>query len=395
MNNISKVSAKECCGCTACYSICPLQCIVMKRREDGFLYPIIDSNICVNCGKCLTTCPIVSPSSGEEISNAYIARTKDANVLKNSTSGGMSNPLGEYVIRQNGIVYGVCYDKDFRVTYSSACKNAELSKFQGSKYVQSDMGDTYKEIRKNLENDRMVLFCGLPCQVSGLKRYLGKDYKKLITVGLVCHGTPSPLVFQKYLEYLSQKYHSSVKKVVFRKKIYGYHSSAMCVEFTNGSRYIASGRVDYMLLAFFEGLSSRESCYQCQFKGRKRTSDLTLYDGWHYNKLTGKKDDDKGYTIILVHTEKGKETIDKIGDNLFIEQVDIDSAIIADGSMIEHQPERHEKRDTFLSLVHTYGIDIAIKQCYHITKGDRLKEFSRKYLYKMGLLTMLKRFKNK
>ena len=206
---IEIVNKADCCGCTACMAVCPKKCIEMKDDIEGFKYPSIDTNKCIHCDKCNSVCPIQKPSKQEDKpAEVYFVQSTDESIRASSTSGGMFTALAEHVISKNGVVFGVAFkDSDsWEVIHTVAEDKKEIEKFRGSKYVQSDVGNCFSATRDNLINNRLVLFSGTPCQIAGLKKYLGKEYSNLITVDVVCRAVPSPFVWSKYVELFKNKY---------------------------------------------------------------------------------------------------------------------------------------------------------------------------------------------
>lgn len=385
---------KLCTGCTACASICPKNCIKMVDDNEGFLYPYVDESNCVNCGLCEKTCPVNNPPATEDVIEGYVARYKDLKVVADSTSGGSFSAFADYTFKKGGFVYGVGYDSDMRVKHFgiNASEKKRVEEMRGSKYVQSDLGECFSEIKSKIDAGHLVCFSGTPCQVAGLKGYLRKDYENLITIDLVCHGVASPLVFRKYVEYQTAKYKSKINKIKFRNKTYGYHSGTMMVSFDNGKQYFGSGRIDYMLKAYFKGASSRYSCYQCPFKGNNRCSDFTIFDSWHIEQLVeGCKDDDRGYTNIFVHTQKGKKILNELDTFLTIWQSDTDKMKKLDGIMIDNNPRMAKCRDVFISELNTKSLQQQIQTYLPVTLKDHLIERMKSIIYKMGILRLLKK----
>ena len=305
----------ECCGCTACKNICPNNAIEMKEDNEGFLYPVVNKEECLNCGLCKKVCPIlnrVKEQSKKQV--AYIVNNKDEEIRKQSTSGGAFSAIAEYVIENNGVVFGAAFDKEFNVEHTYVTMKEDLKKFRGSKYVQSYLKDTFEETKKFLNEGKMVCFSGTPCQIEGLKKFLKKEYEKLITVDVVCRGVPSPQFWRKYLIYQRDKLGiKHIKQIRFRDKtIYGYKYSNLTIKFNENERYAEGVETDPYLRAFFTDLSDRPSCYHCAFKKQYRVSDITIWDCFNVGDFTKKLDDDKGTTRILIQSDKGKEVFEKI-----------------------------------------------------------------------------------
>ena len=304
----------ECCGCTACKSICPKDAIKMQEDEEGFLYPKIDEKKCINCGLCKSICPIRNKVVEEKKEQkAYIVNNKNEQIRAESTSGGAFTAIAEYVIDKKGVVFGAAFDKNYNVCHQSATTKKDLQKFRGSKYVQSDLKDTFREAKNFLENDRWVCFSGTPCQIQGLKKYLQKDYEKLITIDVVCRAVPSPLVLRKYLEYQKEKQNMrNFSKVSFRdKEKYGYKYTTMTLK-DNEKIYQNGVETDPYLRAFFLNYSDRPSCYECKFRSKDRISDFTIWDCFTVGEFSKKLDDNKGTTRMLIQNEKAMNIFNEI-----------------------------------------------------------------------------------
>lgn len=389
---IKIVDKAKCCGCTSCSNVCPKQAIAMKPDEEGFLYPQVNSKLCIDCGLCDEVCPIKSGYEKFKSLEAFAARYKDETILRNSTSGGVYTALANIIINEGGIVYGAVYDKEFRVVHKRVSfPERDVSVFRGSKYVQSDLLKTFTEVKKDLKEGRKVLFSGTSCQIAGLNNFLKKQYVGLVTVEVICHGTPSPKLWKTYLDYQESKYKSKIAKVTFRNKTYGYHSGTMEIVFKNGKKYYGSNRVDYMLKSFFGEIASRPSCYECVCKGLERPADLSIYDCWHAAQLLHIKDDDKGYTNILVNTEEGRRLLKNSVGYLSLQAVDINQAIKLDGIMIEEYPYKHPYREIFYSELDKLGIKNTVSKLIGVTKKDYFIESSKGILYKMGLFKLIKK----
>ncbi len=387
----------DCCGCTACANICPKNCITMTPDAEGFLYPEVNKDLCINCGLCEKVCPVIKlPEVGAGERKSYAIRSKNNDVLRNSTSGGFFTPIANFVLNKGGVICAATYNDDWMVVHKFLTEKGEkaISKYRGSKYVQSYLGDCFSRIKEHLNKGRLVCFIGTTCQVNGLKKYIGDD-KNLITVDLVCHGTPSPKLWEKYINYQQEKYNSQIISVSFRNKTYGYHSGTMKIEFANGKIYYGSARVDYMLKSFFREISSRPICYQCPFKQVERCSDLTIYDCWHFSDLVeGVKDDDKGYTNVIVQSEKGAEILKALSDKVEIYQVDTQRAIELDGVMVTKPAVPHPKRKAYYKDLDKETLPQHIKKFIPVTKKDILIEKSKLILYKTGILKVLRKLKS-
>lgn len=258
--------------------------------------------------------------------------------------------------------------------------------------MQSNVDDCLLKIKRYLEQGRMVCFVGTTCQVNGLKAFLCKDYEQLITVDLVCHGTPSPKLWDKYLNYQKSKYHSEIQEISFRNKTYGYHSGTMKIRFKNGMTYYGSARVDYMLKCFFNEISSRPICYQCSFKDLERCSDFTIYDCWHAAELVpGLKDDDRGYTNVIVRSERGQKILKKISDGYEMYRADTKKAIELDGVMILNSANPHERRSEFYVGMDNRTMQEQIQKFIPVKKTDILIERGKIIFYRLGVYWIAKK----
>lgn len=207
---------KECSGCTACQAACPKQCITMKADEEGFFYPVIDKSVCVECGLCEKVCPFDNPRYEHTEPQAYATYVKDENQRMQSTSGGIFYAIAKWIVEQGGIVYGAAFDECFKLRHIGVDTVEGLQQLRGSKYLQSDLQQTFSEIRQYLKDGRWVYFVGVGCQVAGLKSFLRKEYDTLVTSDLVCHGTPSQQMFDWHLDYLRQKEKGEIISYSFR-----------------------------------------------------------------------------------------------------------------------------------------------------------------------------------
>lgn len=294
-----------CTGCSACAMVCSVGAIVMVADSEGFKRPSIDRNKCVDCGACSSVCPVLRPSFGLFPSpKAYAARALDYALRQTSSSGGIFYLLGEQIIRRGGVIFGCALVKPhFTAQHVCAETVEELSSMKGSKYVQSELGDCFKQVRRMLANGRLVLFSGTPCQVLGLKAYLGTQEKNLITVTLICHGVPSPAVYKKYLEELG----GGLQSVEFRDKTYSWRNFAMAIDFVGGRRKVADLSHDPFLRVFLANLCLRPSCYHCRCQNGRSGADITLADFWGVAHFVPEMDDNMGTSYVLVHTTQGEK----------------------------------------------------------------------------------------
>lgn len=354
---------KNCCGCEACVQACPKQCIDFIQDAQGFFYPSINEDKCVNCGLCNKVCPILNDEDYRlpPSTPVYAAYNKDGEQRKTGSSGGIFELLALETIRNNGIVFGAVFDEDWNVVHSYTETEEHVEAFKRSKYVQSRIGTNYKQVKSFLIQGKHVLFVGTPCQIAGLKHYLRKDYKSLITVDVVCHGVPSPMIWQKYLaekkNEIAHKYNANEDDVLFdsitfRDKVKSwrrYHLSLTYRVRKDGIDAIGPDSIigtssqyvwenDYML-SFLHDYANRPSCFDCKFRDGKCHSDLTLADFWGIESLTDEKElkADKGTSLIMVHTGRGQKVLDLLP--CYMKQFAFDSCFRGNPAVFHNWPK--------------------------------------------------------
>lgn len=343
-----RIKDKEnCCGCSACAQACPKNCIQMKSDTEGFLYPQANQESCIECGLCERVCPIINyKPKTETVLSAYAGYVKNESVRLKSSSGGLFTAIAESVLYENGVVFGAAFDDKMHVGHIAVSGEADLDLLSGSKYVQSDINYTYAEAKKYLDEGKKVFFTGTTCQISGLKHFLRKDYSNLITADVLCHGTPSPKLWKKYLEDQEKYYGASVENVAFRHKKTGWKTYSIEMDFSNSATYFRKYNHDIYMMMFIGNICLRPSCHDCKFKTLERDSDLTLGDAWGINKILPELDDDKGTSVILVHSEKGQAIIDAISDKLVIKKYDADK-LLPPTADSRRSVKRHANREHF------------------------------------------------
>lgn len=361
------INLESCTGCYACYSICPKKCIEMKADKEGFLIPSIDENNCIDCNKCKLICPILNKREpNNNVIYSYAAINKNDKVRNCSSSGGIFYLLAELIINDGGVVYGAGFDDKFHVKHMEISQNKDIKKLQGSKYVQSKIGDTYIKAKERLESGIPVLFTGTPCQIEGLKSYLGKYYSNLYTQDIICHGVPSPLVWDKYLNEFKYK----IKNISFRDKTLGWNKFSMKIGF-DSKEYLKDLSKDSYLQSFLKNLNLRNSCYNCSFKSIQRNSDLTLADYWGINNVHPEMFDDKGASLIIVHSNKGRYIIDRINKFLKIENTELNRAI-SYNTAINQSVSYTSKRQVFFKNIDKYNMEELLKVSTHITYVEKI-----------------------
>ena len=310
---------EKCTSCMACYSVCPVQAIHIGQDEKGFYRPIIDSQKCIGCRQCIHVCPAHGNLTKNIVGKAVAAYAVNKKLRKNSTSGGLFSVLATYVLRHEGIVFGAAYDEQLVVRHTYVEGESDLWKLRVSKYVQSDIGDSFKQARFFLEAGKLVFFTGTPCQINGLKNYLGKNYQNLLTADLICHGVPPAKLFAEYLDMLEKKHHAQIQTIRFRYKTDNFKQIGMACEhnmkivFENGETYLRRDLEDPYLLSFFSNLCINEACYHCPFTTEERTGDITLGDFWGFHAPSlSWVDTGKGISLLLLNNEKGKRFFSQI-----------------------------------------------------------------------------------
>lgn len=330
------IERSKCCGCGACYNVCPSQCISMYVDSEGFSYPMIDKNKCIDCGLCEKVCPVLHPVQTQEKPAVFAAINNNSIIREQSSSGGIFTLLAEQTINKGGVVFGSCFDNEWNVVHRYTETLEGLACFRGSKYVQSDMGTSFQDAKHFLEQGREVLFSGTPCQIAGLKNYLRKSYSNLFTVDLVCHGTPSPNVWRKYLlETICKRLNlknikdlnigDHISNICFRSKENGWKNFHIRFEYKNGEvESLPFYRNPYMSV-FLSNLSLRPCCYSCPAKLYQIQSDMTLADFWGVNEVYSEMDDDKGCSLVFVNNKEKLELIHSL--DCKIKRQSIDNAI--------------------------------------------------------------------
>lgn len=373
----------RCTGCEACANRCPKSCIAMVEDAEGFLFPQIDSTKCIGCELCEKACPVLSPipiHKSEADMKVYALIHKDDAVRSRSSSGGAFSAIAEYVLEQGGVVFGAAFDEKFNVHHICVDSPEELHRLRGSKYVQSRIGDTYRQAKEQLQQGRLVFFTGTACQTSGLLGYLGQDYDNLITQDLICHGVPSPLAWRKYIELYQRWAKSTVADIFFRDKKFGWHDWHVYFKFRNGTHYRKNQQGDMMVSAFLTGSCSRKSCYDCPFKQKCRLADFTLADYWGIEKIAPELDDDKGISSVYVNSSKAQAILDAISDRVMLRQMDLDTAVAHNMAMVESERLKRD-RDGFLRDLRKKSFDVVYGK--YVEEADlsrRIKWFARRML---------------
>ncbi len=304
---INITSPEDCCGCTGCISICPKDCINTYVDKEGFKYPKVDLSLCVDCSLCEKGCPVIQNKDLKQGSPmaVYAAVNTDEEIRLKSSSGGVFTAIAESVLEQGGIVFGAKFDKNWDVIHSYTETKEDLAHFRGSKYVQSDMVNCYKQVKEFLKTNRVVLFSGSPCQISGLRLFLRKEYTNLLCIDFICHGVPSPKAWRAYKREILTKA-SEIESFSFRNKDSGWKNYSVNLNRKNKSKTIEPFRSNIYMKGFLADLFLRPSCHSCPSKGGRSGADITIADYWGIDKIMPDIDDDKGCSLIIIHSGVGE-----------------------------------------------------------------------------------------
>lgn len=319
-----KANRADCSGCTACANICPKNAIEMTRDAEGFAYPKINPELCIKCGRCDATCPALNYTKTlpDAFPKAFVAIHNDAKILRHSSAGGAFTALSEIILREGGVVFGAAFDKKWRVVHKAARTLDELESLRGSKYVQSQIGDVYRQVKDALQSTK-VLFCGVPCQCAGLRHFLGGDHENLLTVDLICHGVPSPAIWECYIDSIDAEH--EVAHINFRSKRSGWKSRTE-INFKDRGYYTSDNGSYLYGKLFLRGLIERPSCHPCKFKFPSVQSDLTLGDAWGVQNFAPEMFNNRGTSVVFIHTNKGKDFFEQT--NMKTKEVSFYSAVV-------------------------------------------------------------------
>lgn len=404
---------EDCCGCGACEQVCPKHSISLIPDNEGYWYPQVDTNTCIDCHLCEKACPVINQEQERIPIKVYAAINKDESIRSKSASGGIFTIVAEKVIEQGGVVFGVKFDDEWNVVFDYTETLEGLGAFRRSKYVQAWLGNTYSQVKDFLSKNRIVLFVGTPCQVAGLRRFLKKDYSNLLLMDLLCEGVPSPKVWKKYLEeeiarqgeknsvlpHSISKKDVLIKDISFRNKSLGWKKYSFALTLAKATAdgekntvlpsYI--NRESAYMQAMFQYLDLRPICYECPFKSCKSHSDITIADYWGINVLHPEMDDDKGTSMVYINTEKGAAYYDAEQTNYIVtpyeEAFGFNNVITSS--------KRHPNRNRFYSRIDECDSIIKLLEQYTFTRSFKMKrgiknavktvlpEFSHKYLKKL------------
>ena len=370
---VSFINKCDCCGCEACVQVCPQQCISFEEDTEGFRYPQVDKAVCADCGLCEQVCPFMNPYEKRRPIEVLAAINKDDEVRERSSSGGVFSLLANQVIDAGGVVFGVRFDDEWLAVFDCAETREQVAAFRGSKYLQARVGDCYVQCEQFLKDGRQVLFSGTPCQIAGLHRFLHKTHENLLTVDFICHGVPSPKVWEKYLDMVVPTGHNSINNISFRDKRRGWkrfsividHSAEGGIESVNNPIF-----EDPYGKAFLANLTLRPACYACPAKSGRSHSDITLGDFWGIEQIIPQMDDDRGTSVVIIHTQKGQAVLRR---DLFRWKPAKYNDIVRFNPSLEFSVKMHPKRREFFEGINQgETISVLVRRCLQQTVANRV-----------------------
>lgn len=351
------ISKKICTGCSACATVCSKNAIKLIENEEGFKIPVIDQNKCINCGICKKICPVLNTKKNNVLNKCYVGYNKNEREKEKSSSGAIFSLIANYILENDGIVIGVAFDKYNKLKHIAINNKKDLDKLKGSKYLQSDIGNIYTYVKENIKNKK-ILFVGTPCQVAGLKRIVNS--KNLICLDLVCHGVPSPKLFQKYIKELETKYNDKIINYNFRDKTTGWDTYSNGIIFKQNKITELATNNKYMKL-FLSDIALRESCYNCNFKLGNKYSDITLGDFWGVKKYYPEMYNKKGVSAIIINSESGTEIFDTIKNNIEYKECKLEE-ILDNNSSLKKSSKYNRKRKKFFKDLNNNNIEKLTKK---------------------------------
>ena len=355
----------KCTGCSACVNVCPKSAIDFCDDRAGYRYPVVDETKCVNCSLCEKVCPIINPVDVSDNFNEPIVKAAwnlDKEIRINSTSGGVFSAIADSFIENGGFVVGAEYTEDFGIRHIVISDKDKIRQIRQSKYAQSDLGDIFKAIKNLLNTGDKVLFCGSPCQVAGLKKYLFKDYQNLFLVDFICRGIISQKIYKNYLESVERHTNSKITKVHFKNKDFGWNQFSTKLSLSNGDEYHKDRYHDEYMVGYLKyNLYLRPCCHDCQFKTLPRIADLSLGDFWGIANSDKTLDNDQGTSVVLINSEKGLKYFDGLSEMLFSTDSSIEQVVKGNSCLLNIAPKgeyseyfyKHFEKKDFIELIHS------------------------------------------
>ena len=375
----------KCVGCGACLNVCAKKAISFKADNEGFFYPVVDESACVQCGLCDSVCPVLNSDIAKKGAlpkpETFAVQHKDDQIRIASTSGGLLTALAEAAYAENGAVGGVAFTEDFLAEYLISANPDDLERLRTSKYFQADPTKMFAQVKKLLAENRTVVVCGTPCQMAALKLFFKNNLEKLILVEVICAGINSPKAFKSHLDSLEKKYGSKVKTFRAKSKINGWRNLACKIDFENGKTYLANGIDDNFTRGFIGAHAfMRPSCFDCRYKGFPRAADMTIGDFWGIEKTNNALDDNKGTSVVLLNTEKGKAFFEKVKPFVNIEQHSLSEAVTGNRAILKNPPTTNIDRTAMFNMMDNADFgDVAKK---YFPKENRAKVLLKKIVRK-------------
>ncbi len=386
------IKKEECCGCYACYSVCPNNSITMKDDNEGFIYPKVNKNTCIDCRLCEKVCPVLNQNKTPDYKTykAFAAKNKNTNIRKESSSGGIFSLLAEETLKRGGIIFGAVYNKNWDVIHTYTEQKENIKLFRGSKYVQSRINESYRITKEFLIKGKEVLFTGTPCQINGLKLFLRKDYPNLYTVDFICHGVPSPKVYNLYInEILEKKGYTkkNLSSINFRDKTKGWKKYSFLLKLKDGNLIRILNNKDLFLKAFSRNLFLRPSCHNCPSKALKSTADITIADYWGIEFENPKFYDKNGVSLVITGTEKG---INKLNQLDYTGLQTSFKNLLNNGSLMRSAIKHPNRNLFFNTLKNTKQNNISkiIYKYTKLTKKERMSIYLNHQKGKLKLITI-------
>lgn len=370
----------DCCGCAKCESICPTNAITMQFA-DGHYYPVINQDLCIDCKKCANQCNFSFSDKSLPLSAFAVKHNSD--VRMKSSSGGIFTALSDIILQNGGKIYGADFDNNMHLRHTAANNCEERNRMRGAKYIQSNMSGVYKQIKTDLKNNLQVLFIGTPCQVNAINDYIGKN-ENLFTADLICHGIPSPELWEKYVSYIEKFFNKKVAYFSFRNKDIAWRKYSGRVTFSDGTTIANTSLLNAYTELFRYDLTLRKACENCPFASLSRTGDITLGDFWGIENVLPQIDDNKGVSAVLINTEKGAKLFDFIKNDLdYLEVFEVSpEQIAARQPNLSHPSKASIKAETFKKDFNTLSFDKVLKKYTNVGVKRRIINFVKGVLKK-------------
>ncbi len=383
----------NCCGCGACTNVCPRDAILMQADEYGFSYPNIDPSVCIECNLCLKVCQQVNTNESDAPLKAFAASHRNKQIAYKSSSGGVFSALAHYFLENGGAVCGCVWDGNLNAVHICTDKEEAVLKIRKSKYLQSDVGLIYRDVKKRLANGQAVLFTGTPCQVAALYAVVGSRHEKLTTMDLICHGVPSQRLFDQFIHYLEKRYKTTIVEFDFRSKKHGWPRFTMAFTDSRGRTVNIGKSQEFYMPAFTGGNIIRESCLSCQYACSNRIGDITIGDLWGYEKLNLHFNTVNGTSVFTINTPTAEKWLDVLTDVMDCEEIDYAAAV--KGNLCLRMPtSKGEKREQYMEAIKNGNIEIMAKKYVQSRRKQIMRE-KLKLLVPAPIFDFIKRAKHR